>query len=769
MLPLFFAAISLNATSPKLNSISPPGGQRGTELELKFSGERFHDAQEIILYNPGIEVLKIEENKTNSLTARVKIAPTCHLGEHPFRVRTATGLSELRTFFVGALATTNETEPNNAITNAQSIPLNCTVNGTAGGEDIDYYRITAKKGQPIALEVEAMRLGRGMLDAYIALQDKNGKILASSDDTALLRQDPALTFLAPEDGEYIIQMRESTYTGSSDSPYRLHVGTFPRPTAVFPAGGKTGEKLTVKFIGDVRGEFSQEITLPSEPNEKFGAFAERDGQIAPSPNWMRVSPFGNVLESEPNDERDKASGSSSEVPVAFNGILSKDGDVDWFRFKAKKDQAVEVAVFARRIRSPVDSVVEVVDAKGSTLAQNDDGAGPDSVTKFTASADGEYFIKVTDQLKRGGPDFVYRIEVTPVQPTLAINIPQVARNDSQTRQYVTVAKGNRFGTLISVKRNNFSGDLQFKMDGLPGGITLQADTMSSKVDSMPLVFEAAADAPVTGKLLNLSAASTDTNKPVGGSFRHDLEFIQGPNNTFYYHTSVDKLYVAVTEPAPYKLEIDQLKVPLVQAGSMALKIKAIRDSGFEEPITIKMLWNPPGVSSATDVTIGKGETNGTITLNANGGAELRKWKIAVLGSATVNGGTVYVSSQLASLEIGEPFVSGKIETVSIPPGQSAKVVCKLEQKKPFEGKAKVKLMGLPDKVTAPEVEITKDDKEAVFDVKVDPKCSNGSFKNLFCSLEVPKDSEVIPHSIAGGGVLRVGPPKKDKEAKVAAK
>src|SRR5947208_2767122 len=93
LLPLFFAAISLNATSPKLNSISPPGGQRGTELELKFSGERFHDAQEIILYNPGIEVLKIEENKTNSLTARVKIAPTCHLGEHPFRVRTATGLS----------------------------------------------------------------------------------------------------------------------------------------------------------------------------------------------------------------------------------------------------------------------------------------------------------------------------------------------------------------------------------------------------------------------------------------------------------------------------------------------------------------------------------------------------------------------------------------------------------------------------------------------------------------------------------------------------
>jgi len=236
---LALVSVSANATSPKLNSISPPGAQRGTEVELKFSGDRFQNPQEIVLYDPGIEVLKIEENKTNSLTARVKIAPTCPLGEHAFRIRTATGLSELRTFFVGALAITNEVEPNNAITNAQVIPLNCTVNGAAGGEDIDYYQITAKKGQSIALEVEAMRLGRGMLDAYIALQDKKGKILASSDDTALLKQDAALTFLAPEDGEYIVQMRESTYTGSSDTPYRLHVGTFPRPMAVFPAGGKT--------------------------------------------------------------------------------------------------------------------------------------------------------------------------------------------------------------------------------------------------------------------------------------------------------------------------------------------------------------------------------------------------------------------------------------------------------------------------------------------------------------------------------------------------
>ena len=78
-------------------------------------------------------------------------------------------------------------------------------------------------------------------------------------------------------------------------------------------------------------------------------------------------------------------------------------------------------------------------------------------------------------------------------------------------------------------------------------------------------------------------------------------------------------------------------------------------------------------------------------------------------------------------------------------------------------------MGLPDKITAPEVQITKEDKEAAFEVKVDSKCGNGSHKNLFCHLEIMEQEQPIPHNIASGGVLRVVPPKKstDEPKKVA--
>ncbi len=386
------AATAVFATAPKLNSTTPAGAQRGTEVEVKLNGSRLEDAQEVVFYGSGIQCTKLD-TKTNSVKAHFKIAKDCRLGEHQFRVRTASGVSDLRTFWVGALPEVAEKEPNNELPKAQSIPLNNTITGTAGGEDVDYYQVPLKKGERLSVEIEAIRLGRALLDSYIAIQDTSSNILAWVDDTALLMQDGALTFIPPKDGIYILQVRETSYGGAGDTPYRLHVGTFPRPTAVYPAGGKAGEELEVRFVGDAAGEFKQKVKLPSEPNEKFGVFCEQNGQIAPSPNWVRVSPFPNVLESEPNNKREQATSSYTDLPVAMNGILSKPGDEDWFKFAAKKGQALELAVYARRLRTPVDSVLAVYDSKGNSVASNDDSAGPDSLVKFNVPEDGDYFVR----------------------------------------------------------------------------------------------------------------------------------------------------------------------------------------------------------------------------------------------------------------------------------------------------------------------------------------------------------------------------------------
>jgi hypothetical protein len=414
----------------------------------------------------------------------------------------------------------------------------------------------------------------------------------------------------------------------------------------------------------------------------------------------------------------------------------------------------------------VDSVIEVFDEKGVSLGSNDDTGNPDSSVKFTPGADGDYFVKIRDHLNDGGRDFVYRIEITTPAPSLSLKTPDIARYDSQSRQYIAVPRGNRFAMLVNVKRANANGDLKFKVDGLPSGVKLVSDAMPAKVDSFPLVFEATADAPVTGKLLDLIGT---TDNGVTGHWRNDVELTQGPNNNAYYGTRVDKLLVAVTEAAPFKLRIDAPKVPIVQAGSMDLRIVADRDKGFDEAITVKMLWNPPGVTSLPDITIPKGSNSAIYTLNAKADAELRAWKIAVIGSGNINGGPLFVSSPLTPLEVAEPFLAAKIETSACQPGQSTNIVVKLDQKVPFEGKATIRLVGLPEKAVVPEKEITKNDTEVIFPLKVDPTCPVGSSKNLFCSIAVKKGGEIIPHSAGAGGILRIVPAKKPAVAAAAPK
>ena len=122
--------------------------------------------------------------------------------------------------------------------------------------------------------------------------------------------------------------------------------------------------------------------------------------------------------------------------------------------------------------------------------------------KVTPSETTNYFVRIRDAMGDGGRDFGYRVEITPADPRVAVKIPEVARNDTQARQYIAVPRGNRFATLISAKRANFGGELTFGIEGLPEGLTLSADTMAKNLEAMPLVFEAASSAPVAGRLLD---------------------------------------------------------------------------------------------------------------------------------------------------------------------------------------------------------------------------------------------------------------------------
>ena len=735
------------AASPRLGSITPRGVQRGQEIVVSFNGSNLADAEQIFFYeNKGFEVTKLEPAGGN-VKVTMKVAPDVRLGEHVAQVRTKSGLSDYRTFWVEDLAVIEEKEPNSEFATPQAIELNKVVNGNVGNEDVDYYVVEAKKGQRISAEIVAMRLSTALFDPYVAILNSERFELSANDDTPLALQDAYASIVAPEDGKYFIEVRESAYANGNN--YRLHVGTFPRPTAAYPAGGKKGEEVEVKFLGLPSGELMQKFALPAEEVTDFGVFAKDDGGIAPTPNNFRLFEHGNAFEVEPNNEMAKAS--PVELPLAFNGIIQEPKDVDFFRFSAKKGQQFEVECYARRIRSGLDPVMNLYKADGGGIAGNDDSRGPDSYFRFNVAADGEYIIRVTDHLGRGCPDLVYRIEFQAIKPRLSLSIPRVERY-GQYRQQIYVPRGGRFATLINAGRGNCGGELVLEGKDLPAGLKMLCDNMPSNMNTMPVVFEAAADAPLSGKLLNFTARHVE-NEGIRGSFGNTADYIiAAPGQSRYRWKSVKQLAVAVVEELPFKIDIVVPKVPVVRDGSMQLKIVATKKEGWDEGINVQFPFRPPGLGAASSVNIAKGKTEVNYPINANGGAQIKKWKVFALGSS----GGMWGSSQLADLEIADAFVRFEMQRPACEQGQEAQILCKLNHTPPFEGEATAQLLGIPPKVTTTPMKFTKDTKELVFTLKTDPASPVGKH-NLICQVTITKTGEPIV-SRAGGVQLQIDKP-----------
>ena len=102
--------------------------------------------------------------------------------------------------------------------------------------------------------------------------------------------------------------------------------------------------------------------------------------------------------------------------------------------------------------------------------------------------------------------------------------------------------------------------------------------------------------------------------------------------------------MAVVEELPFTIEIEKPKVSLVQNGTLSLKVKAIRKEGFDAPITVRMLWNPPGVGSQPTMKIEKGQSEIYYTINANSSAQTREWKLVMMAESDAGQGQILAAT-----------------------------------------------------------------------------------------------------------------------------
>ena len=459
---------------PLMSAVFPAGGQRGTTQAATVMGTNLQGAVGVHISGAGVTGTVVAADKPDTIQVSITVAPDAPLGERDIRVLTPGGCSNRYRFRVGELPEINEVEPNTEKAQAQSLAsLPVLVNGQLLEPDIDYFRFSAAAGQTIVCALEGRSLlpyipdaVPGWMDACLILYGPEGKPLTSVDDYHL-GPDPVLICTIPADGQYVLEVRDVVYRGRWTFVYRLSVGALPYVHSCYPLGGQRNTTVPLELRGVNLPVNSLTVAIPAEsPQLRKVGLTEQ----SPSSNCLpfSVGDVPEVAETEPNDGQ--AQGQRVSVPVTINGRIQRPTDNDYFVFAATVGQTLALEVQARRLGSPVDSMLYLYNAQGVELNRNDEWVDPaeallthhaDSRIVYAFPADGEYAVRIKDIQRHGGDEFAYRLQIVPPRPDFALLItpdnPRVSKGDTV------------FVTVRAVRKDGFAGEIALTAPNLPAG------------------------------------------------------------------------------------------------------------------------------------------------------------------------------------------------------------------------------------------------------------------------------------------------------------
>jgi len=309
--------------------------------------------------------------------------------------------------------------------------------------------------------------------------------------------------------------------------------------------------------------------------------------------------------------------------------------------------------------------------------------------------------------------------------------------------------------------NEYKGEIELEVKGLPRGVTMIAPKFGKGVTRLPVQFVAAPDADRQATLIELLARPVDKAAQLDSAARQGFALTNRSGELPWHFVWLDKFALAVTQPAPFEIELEPPAIPLAQGGDLALKAKLIRHGDFTGPVEVVADWLPPGVSKGAVVTIPAGKDEGAYQIQANDKAAKGVYQIA-LNASTTGGdaysgvGRVRVSSKFADLKVTEPYLTLDIQHSSVEQGKQGQITAIIHQNQPFEGKVVARLQQLPKgvKMLDPAPEISSKDTQVNFRIAADKDALAGLNKGVTCELTFNEAGQVFKmHS--GSGVLRV--------------
>ena len=479
------------AEAPVIESMFPLGGQAGTTAKVTFTGKLGPGPVGGWVDFPGGVVKPEGTNGVFQIIIPTNTPP----GPCLLRLFNAEGASRPRIFTVGIFPEITEVEPNDSLTKPQAITnLPVTINGRfdkAG--DADLFTVHLAAGQTLVAEAVANMLGSS-IDPALTLRDAAGNQVAFAHDG--LGLDALLAYPVSKAGTYLVQLAGFAYppaadvrfVGGKSQFYRLTLTTGAYLRSSFPAGLARGAAGNVQLVGWNLGGTNPFLAHAIAAAAATGRldFAEITRAAVPNRLRLMLGDGAEIAEVEPNDTRVQAQ--KITPPVTVNGRLERAGDVDRFALSARKGERFEFKLLAGSLGAPMDSVLTVEDAAGKEIARVDDSAGDtDARLVWAATAETNYFVAVRDLFSKGGPDFVYRLEVGPPVPgfTVAVDTHAFA---------VQVGKTNELKLTVTPVNGYACTNLQVVVEGLPDDVTVQVPKIAAKGGEVKVSLLASADA-----------------------------------------------------------------------------------------------------------------------------------------------------------------------------------------------------------------------------------------------------------------------------------
>jgi hypothetical protein len=630
----------------------------GQVTAVEIRGQFLDGASAVLFDDLDAKVEALEPAK-DVLKVNVRVSDKAAPGSRSFRVVTPKGLSNPgRVVVTRPIPLVAEKEPNHGFRAAQLVTAPCTVEGVLkNGEEVDVFAVEMREGQTLVAEAFAARGGSG-LDALVTIFSPDGREIAADDD--LFGRDAAAWATIPAAGRYFVQIQDANgrnpdgvAEGKTTREYLLTIGEVPLVISAYPPGASRGQISLFDLIGvNLPEGLPYRRSFPAnEPPGDALLRVEAPKGVA-NALTIRLGDGPEVVEPDPEGADDPLRPMPAVVPGAISGRFSAidDGDIDYYRLipAPGREGDYAITVYAARIGSPADPVVSIVDPRGASQGEDDDKLGRDARIERRIDKDG-LTIAVREAFGRGGPRYVYRVEVEPV-----VRVGIKATVDLGGR---TIPRGGSIALPVTLTRQGDDGPATVLAGELPPGVTAAPMTIPARGKDGFLVLTATNDAPLG--VFPFRLVVRDTRRAPEVAYRERGERRGPPRKDANAEPAgtveVENPRLAIAEPASLGLTIEPEEVTIAPGGSAEFRVAIERRAdGAKGPVKLRVLAADgalDGFDKIDEATVPADKSEHVFRLKLKAGSVPRRVPFTVKGWSASGSDSQGVDSRPAALNV----------------------------------------------------------------------------------------------------------------------